>query len=107
MTSKQLFERFAMHGYTRKDAKMILQDFSDIVVECLLEGESVPIVGLGEFKVRDSKPKSMLDFQTGERRIVEAHKAAHFVTGKRLRMSLKLGQFIRRRESAADLENVG
>lgn len=91
MTQDELIERFAVKGYTKKAARIIIKDFADILTESLLDGESVTLIGFGTFSVISAKPKKIHDVSTGTMRIVPAHAKPKFVSSLRLRRFCRQG----------------
>ncbi len=83
---QQLGERY---GYTKKDAVQLIDDFCEIVIENLRNGNSVSIHNFGCFDVLERKEHSLVDLQ-GERKIVPAHWVPRFYPGNRMRLVVKM-----------------
>ena len=90
---QQLGERY---GYTKKDAVRLIDDFCEIVIENLRNGNSVSIHNFGCFDVLERKEHSLVDLQ-GERKIVPAHWVPRFYPGNRMRLVVKMWEDDRNR----------
>ena len=90
---QQLGERY---GYTKKDAVQLIDDFCEIVIENLRNGNSVSIHTFGCFDVLERKEHSLVDLQ-GERKIVPAHWVPRFYPGNRMRLVVKMWEDDRNR----------
>ncbi len=90
---QQLGERY---GYTKKDAVQLIDDFCEIVIENLRNGNSVSIHNFGCFDVLERKEHSLVDLQ-GERKIVPAHWVPRFYPGNRMRLVVKMWEDDRNR----------
>ena len=53
MKQRDFVELLAAKGYTKKDAKQIVDDMIGTLMECLAEGEEVHFHGFGSFSVID------------------------------------------------------
>lgn len=89
-----IIERLMLKGYTKKDAGIILNDVFDVITESLVSGEGVQIYGFGSFDIKNYAPRETIDYQTKERIVIPAYKAAKFTAGKLLKRAVKEG-FIR------------
>lgn len=84
---KQLMDK---HGYTKKAATNIVDDFTDIILENLGEGNTVSIHNFGCFDILERKARSCPNPQTGETVKVPAHWIPRFYPGNRMRVAVKL-----------------
>ena len=89
--TQELVEQFAERGYTKKAARLILRDFTEIITDNLINGEDIQIYGLGTFAVRESKIKEMNILGTGERRVVQPHMTPRFMWSESLRKAIRHG----------------
>lgn len=78
------------HGYTKKAATSIVDDFVDIVLENLGAGNAVSIRNFGCFDILERKARSCPNPQTGERVEVPAHWIPRFYPGNGMRLVVKM-----------------
>lgn len=78
------------HGYTKKAATNIVDDFTDIILENLGDGNTVSIHNFGCFDILERKARSCPNPQTGETVKVPAHWIPRFYPGNRMRVAVKL-----------------
>lgn len=83
---QQLVDRY---GYTKKAATMLVDDFVNIILENLGEGNTVSIRNFGCFDILERKERSCPNPQTGERVIVPAHWIPRFYPGIQMRRMVK------------------
>ncbi len=76
-------------GLTKKDTKIAVDAFLEIIQESLSQGNSVQFVGFGTFMVADRAERKARIPGTGEQITVPAGKAVRFKVGKELKNSLK------------------
>jgi DNA-binding protein HU-beta len=69
-------------GFTKKDTEKLLKAFEDIVVEELVKGDKVQLVGFGTFDVAERAAREGRNPQTGEPMPIPASKAPRFKVGK-------------------------
>lgn len=84
---EQLVEK---HGYTKKAATSIVDDFVDIVLDNLSEGNTVSIRNFGCFDILERKARSCPNPQTGEKVDIPAHWVPRFYPGNRMRLVVKM-----------------
>ena len=89
---KDFIDRLAEKGYTKIDAKVIMEDVIDTIRESLVEGESVVFRGFGTFIVYDSVPREYVNYYTKERATAPSVKKPKFIPGKRLRREILEGR---------------
>ena len=70
------------HGYTKKAATSIVDDFTDIILYNLGNGDTVSIL--------ERKARSCPNPQTGEKVDVPAHWIPRFYPGNKMRLVVKL-----------------
>ena len=78
------------HGYTKKAATSIVDDFVDIVLDNLSEGNTVSIRNFGCFDILERKARSCPNPQTGEKVEIPAHWVPRFYPGNRMRLVVKM-----------------
>lgn len=88
---KELVERLADKGYTKKSADMIIDDFIRVIEEALVNGEDVLIHGFGTFHSRKVQPRETVDMVSGERIVIPAHQAPRFIPGAQLKRWVRDG----------------
>lgn len=84
---QQLVDR---HGYTKKAATMLVDDFVDIILENLGDGNAVSIRNFGCFDILERKERSCPNPQTGERVVVPAHWVPRFYPGNKMKLAVKM-----------------
>lgn len=84
---EQLVEK---HGYTKKAATSIVDDFVDVVLDNLSEGNTVSIRNFGCFDILERKARSCPNPQTGEKVAIPAHWVPRFYPGNRMRLVVKM-----------------
>lgn len=70
---------------TKKDTEKMLRAFEEVVVEELVKGGKVQMVGFGTFDVTDRAAREGRNPQTGEAMPIPASKSPHFKVGKSLK----------------------
>lgn len=78
------------HGYTKKAATCIVDDFTDIILYNLGNGDTVSIHNFGCFDILERKARSCPNPQTGEKVDVPAHWIPRFYPGNKMRLAVKL-----------------
>ena len=78
------------HGYTKKAATNIVDDFTDIILYNLGNGDTVSIHNFGCFDILERKARSCPNPQTGEKVNVPAHWIPRFYPGNKMRLAVKL-----------------
>ena len=89
---KDFIDRLAAKGYTKHDAKIIMEDMILTIREALADGESVVFRGFGTFIVYDSFPRAYVDQHTKEHKVAPSVKKPKFVPGKSLRRDVLEGR---------------
>ncbi len=88
------------HGYTKKAATDIVDDFTDIVLENLRGGNTVSLRNFGCFDILERKARSCPNPQTGEKVDVPAHWIPRFYPGSKMRLAVKMWEDDSRRGMA-------
>lgn len=78
------------HGYTKNAATSIVDDFTDIILYNLGNGDTVSIHNFGCFDILERKARSCPNPQTGEKVNVPAHWIPRFYPGNKMRLAVKL-----------------
>lgn len=83
----QLVEK---NNYTKKAATSLVDDFVDIIMDNLRNGNSVTLRGFGRFAIQDRAARACPNPKTGEMMPVPARKIPRFYPGTTMRMAVKL-----------------
>ena len=78
------------YGYTKKAATAIIDDFKNIVLKNMREGNTITIRGFGCFDFKERKARSCPNPQTGERCEIPTPWVPKFYPGKAMRRAGKL-----------------
>lgn len=84
MKRNEIVDRLADKGYTKKSARLIIDDVVRVIAEALVDGEEVSFRGFGTFYVKDVAPRETYDYQSKGRITIPAHKAPKFSPGNLL-----------------------
>lgn len=85
VTTADFITRLADKGYTKKDSAVILGDILDVIYEAVRDGEEVRLIGFGTFGTIETKPKKIMNIQTGKAETVAPHKKVKFKPGLSLK----------------------
>lgn len=87
MNKTEMIERLAEKtGHTKKDAGILLDTVLETIEETLVKGESVRLIGFGNFEVRERKARTGRNPQDPAGTIdIPASKAPVFKAGKTLK----------------------
>ena len=86
MNKTELVSQIASEaGLTNKDTGLFLDAFVSVVQETLKKGDSVTLIGFGQFLVAERSARSARDFKTGKTINVPARKTVKFKSGKNLK----------------------
>ncbi|NLW43709.1 MAG: HU family DNA-binding protein [Syntrophomonadaceae bacterium] len=75
----------ARSSMTKKDVEKVVSALFSSIEESLKRQEKVQLVGFGTFEVRDRKPRTGRNPQTGEEIKIPASRVPAFKAGKNLR----------------------
>lgn len=90
MNKKEIIAELASRtGFSQKDSAKFLNSFTEVVQEKLQDGESVSIIGFGQFVLSDRAERTAKDFRTGKQIRVPAMKVVKFKVGKTLKEAVK------------------
>jgi DNA-binding protein HU-beta len=86
MTRTELIDALASAtGTERKDAKLFLEAFTEIIEGAIRSGGEVPLKGLGKFKVQNRKARVGRNPLTGEPVQIPAKTVVKFTVAKQLK----------------------
>ncbi|MFC0559527.1 HU family DNA-binding protein [Halalkalibacter alkalisediminis] len=74
---------------TKKDAGNAVNAVFELIAESLSKGETVQLIGFGNFEVRERAARKGRNPQTGEEIDIAATKTPAFKAGKQLKESVK------------------
>lgn len=74
---------------TKKDATKAVDAVFDVITNALSNGESVQLIGFGNFEVRERAARKGRNPQTGEELEIAASKVPAFKPGKSLKDAVK------------------
>jgi len=74
---------------TKKDAAQVVDAVFDTILNALKAGDSVQILGFGNFEIRDRAARTGRNPQTGEEIEIPASKVPAFKPGKQLKEAVK------------------
>ena len=74
---------------SKKDAEKVLNAFTNIVADTLVDGDKVSITGFGTFEVVERAERQGRNPATGEAITIAASKSPKFKTGKALKEAVK------------------
>lgn len=69
---------------TQKETKYFMEVFIDTLADLLDNGETVKLIGLGKFQIREAKEKIGKNPNTLEPLVIPAHKKVKFTASKLL-----------------------
>ena len=73
---------------SKKDAEKALAAFTDVVADCLKNGDKIQLVGFGTFEVSERAAREGRNPLTGETMQIKASKSPKFKAGKALKDQL-------------------
>lgn len=77
------------HNYTKSSATSVVDDFWDLIVKNLENGNAVFFYGLGCFDIVERKARSCPNPQTKERCEIPAHWVPRFYPGNTIKRAVK------------------
>lgn len=72
-------------GLSKKDAEKACNAFIDAIIEAMVKGDKVSLVGFGTFSVKDRPARKGINPATMEKITIAASKAPVFKAGKALK----------------------
>ena len=73
---------------TKTDVSLVVDAAIDTIIDSVVEGKKVSILGFGSFEPRDRSARQGLNPQTGEKIKIKASKSVKFKAGAGLKASL-------------------
>ncbi|WP_026671815.1 HU family DNA-binding protein [Alkalihalobacterium bogoriense] len=90
MNKTELVNAVAEHSeMTKKDATTAVNSVFEVITETLAKGESIQLIGFGNFEVRERAARKGRNPQTGEEIDIAASKTPAFKPGKALKDAVK------------------
>lgn len=90
MNKADIVEKMAeILGKSKKDSEKILNSIMACVLDALLEGEKIQLVGFGTLEVRERQPRKGRNPQSGEVINIPGGRVPVFKPGKALRDAVK------------------
>ena len=90
MNKSQLIDSISIKTeISKKDVEKVINVFTNIVADTLVEGDRVSITGFGTFEVVERAARTGRNPQTGESIQIQASKSPKFKTGKALKDAIK------------------
>ena len=80
-------------GFSRRDAKDIVESFFEEMSVCLARGEAVKLSGFGNFEPRDKRPRPGRNPRTGKEARITARRVVTFRASQKLREHVDKGEF--------------
>lgn len=80
------------YGYTKKSATEFVDDFLELMVKNIEEGNTISIYGFGVFDIIKRKARNVKDIKTGERIDIPEHWVPKFYPGRRINIAVKKWQ---------------
>lgn len=74
---------------TKLEVKKVVENLFDLITEELVKGETVRIVGFGEFEIRNRAERKGINPKTGVKIHIKATKTPSFRAGKSLKDAVK------------------
>ena len=102
MHKAEIVEAFAKrYGYTKRSCTILYDEIAEFTIDMLKEGHDLYLKNVLTLGVKVRPPKRMMDFQTGEVRVVEASVLPYCDIRKPLKEEIK--KHYRERETAGEL----
>ena len=74
---------------SKKDVEKVINTFTNVVADTLVDGDKVQLVGFGTFEVAERAARTGRNPQTGETIEIAASKSPKFKAGKTLKDAVK------------------
>ena len=86
LTKSEMAERlFEEQGLNKREAKELVEQFSEEIRICLENNEQVKLSGFGNFDLRDKSPRPGRNPKTGEEIPISARRVVTFKPGQKLK----------------------
>ena len=79
---------------TKTDVSLVVDAAIETIVDSVVEGKKVSILGFGSFEPRDRSARQGLNPKTGEKIAIPAKRVPTFSAGKLLRIEFKVNLFL-------------
>lgn len=90
MNKHDLIKKVALRGnLNAKEASAIVEVVMNAMIEAILRGESVTLVGFGTFAIKMRKARNVLNPSTGENMVIPARKVVKFTPGYKMKLTDK------------------
>lgn len=90
MNKSQLIESISIKAeISTKDAEKVINAFTNVVADALVDGDKVQLVGFGTFEVVERAERQGRNPTTGEAITIAASKSPKFKAGKALKDAVK------------------
>lgn len=93
MKQKEVVERLVERGYTKKDARQVINDVIAVIGEAMASGEEVQFHGFGTFIAKQLEDRKTKDINTGEWITIPGHKVPRFVPSEALKRDVLQGVY--------------
>ena len=77
------------HGYTKKSATALVDDFIDMILENYEQGNSVAFHGFGKFEISERQARVRHNPHTGGQVDIPAHFVPKFIAGNHTKFAIK------------------
>lgn len=74
---------------SKKDVEKVINAFTNVVADALVDGDKVQLVGFGTFEVVERAERQGRNPATGEAMTIAAYKSPKFKAGKALKEAVK------------------
>ncbi|WFE68041.1 integration host factor subunit alpha [Thiomicrospira sp. R3] len=89
LTKAEISEKLAdVYGFNKREAKELVEDFFQEIIDVLVGGECVKISGFGNFELRDKNSRPGRNPRTGEEVPIMARRVVTFKPGQKLRIKI-------------------
>ncbi|RKR06131.1 integration host factor subunit alpha [Kushneria sinocarnis] len=90
LTKAELAEHLhAELGFSKREAKLMVERFFDEIRSCLRENEQVKLSGFGNFDLRDKRERPGRNPKTGEEIPISARRVVTFRPGQKLKSRIE------------------
>jgi len=86
LNKSELIEEIASRtGLTKRSVAVVLDTFTEAVIDSLARGEKVTLTGFGSFVIKKRKTRQGVNPRTGEKIAIKAKEIPEFRPGKELK----------------------
>ena len=90
MNKSQLIDSISIKAeISKKDVEKVINAFTNVVADALVDGDKVQLVGFGTFEVVERAERQGRNPATGEAMTIAASKSPKFKAGKALKDAVK------------------